>query len=609
MTRRVAHRTFSFVMLALLLAPPAPSRALAQEGPPAAGGPGDEAVALTLDECLKASLENNLDIAVRRYDPLKSESLVTVQSSVFDPLITGNTSSQQSQRLLTFFAGAPLSTDKTHNSSVAFEDPLVMGGRYRFQVGATDNRNLTGRGAPNTTFETTWQLTFTQPLLRNMGPDANRWQIVVARNNLGVSESQFRQTVMNALSDAEKAYWDLNFALMDLKTKQGSLQLAKDFLEQNRIKVRVGTLAPIEITQAEAGVADREEGVILAENAVRTAEDALRRIMNVPPESPMWSRPIRPADPPPLDEVTPVMPEAVTTSQANRPDLEQARLNLKSRETEMVHRRNQRRWGLDFQGAYGALGVGFDQFKIDPVTKDPITDPLTGLPIIDSNGSYGDSLEDLRERNQDNWSLSLNLTVPIGNRQAVASFTNAEYALQQARYDLQRLEQAARIEVRNAVRTVETNLKRVKAAQVNTRLQREKLEAEQKKFENGMSTSFQVLQFQTDLSSAETRENQAIIDFNKSRVELERVKGTLLQSKKIVVPGATGPGADGREASAALRGLWRFGTDAPPPATGEATDGNRIDRVPLPTGFVFRGRRLLGVDGSGEPEGGAAGGR
>src|SRR5206468_5389345 len=136
----------------------------------------------------------------------------------------------------------------------------------------------------------------------------------VAHNSLGIDEARFRQTVLDTLSAAEKAYWELNFAIMDLKTQQAALKLAQDFLEENRIKVRVGTLAPIEITQAEAGVADREETVITGENLVKTAEDALRQVMNVPRDSPIWSQSITPSDQPPLNEVVVNAEEAGATA-------------------------------------------------------------------------------------------------------------------------------------------------------------------------------------------------------------------------------------------------------------------------------------------------------
>jgi outer membrane protein TolC len=569
-----------FVVGLILLLAALPAPAAEQASPPPEGAvPGEDAgvaaVALSLRDVLTAALENNLDITVRRYDPLRSETFVTVQGAAFDPLLTGSASSSEDERRgISSFFGPFTSQDKIHFYSASFEDPLVTGGRYSVGVSSSDTFNTNSFAGTSTGYNTSWQITVTQPLLRNLGPDVNRWQILVARNDLGASEEQFRQTVLDTLSSAEKAYWDLNFSIMDLRTKRGSLQLAKDFLEQNRIKVRVGTLAPIEITQAEAGVADREEGVIIAENAVRTAEDTLRRIINVPRDSPVWSQPINPSDTLPLTEVTAVMDEAVSAAEENRPDLKQARLSVKSRETELGFRRNQKRWGLDLEGNYGLLG-------------------------FDAAG-YSNSFRDLRDRNQTSWTVTLNLSVPIGNRLAQAGFLNAEHALNQSRYDLQRLEQVARVEVRNAVRTVETDLKRVKAAQVNVRLQREKLAAEQKKFENGMSTSFQVLQFQTDLATAESRENQAIVDYNKSLAELERVKGTLLEARQMVMPGTAGerdePGSAGAGSgrSAALQSLRKQDGGFLPWSAAARTSSESIARVPLPTSFPFDGRRIIG---------------
>ena len=182
-----------------------------------------------------------------------------------------------------------------------------------------------------------------------------------------------------------------------------------------------------------------------------------------------------------------------------------------------------------------------------------------------------------------------------------------EYEVSQARYDLERLTLAARIEVRSAVRQVETNLKRVRAAQVNVRLQREKLSAEQKKFENGMSTSFQVLSFQNDLASAESRENQAIVDYNKSLAELERVKGTLLRTKNMVMPSTPGPGGAGRTGSPSLSALWKGATESVEGggarrSAGESGPAN----VRMPASFAFDGKRI--VPGR-ESDTGSAGGR
>jgi outer membrane protein TolC len=589
-------------MILTLLPSLTASGAMTQE-PPAAppptapgGTPAQEAVAtqpyvLSLQDATKAALENNLDMVVRAYDPLRSEALVIAAESSFDPLLIGTATSSNRQRL-TLTPNSFVQSSKNHELNVAFEDPTLTGGRYRIEADALDNAGVTLINPFSNEWDTSWKVSITQPLLRNFGVRASKTLIVQARNTLGISQSRFRQTVIDTLSASEKAYWDLNFALMNLKTSRAALQLAQDFLEQNRIKVRVGTLAPIEITQAEAQVADREEAVIIAENQVRTAEDALRSVMNVPKDSPVWSQSIQPSDPLPLIETTPDMEMSVSSALEHRPDLEQARLDLKSKETGLAYRRNQRRWGLDLSGDYGKVGIGFDEILRDSA-GDPILDPVTGKPIITSHGSYGDSLDDLRRGANLDWRVSMMLGIPIGNRQAIANFTDSEYAVTQAQKGLETLELAARVQVRDAVRTVQTTLKRVKAAQVNVRLQKEKLSAEQKKFENGMSTSFQVLQFQTDLFQAESRENLAMVDYDKAQVELERVQGTLLEARRVTMPSGeslrTVPYRPKTKVREAPGGSFE-------PAGASWSAGGLPDR------FVFDGRRLVASGTrSGEP--------
>src|SRR5262249_13838336 len=144
--------------------------------------------------------------------------------------------------------------------------------------------------------------------------------------------SRFRQIVMDTLSTTEKSYWALAFTIMDQQAKEASLKLAQDFLDQTRIKVKVGTLPPIEITQAEAQVADQEEGIIIGFAAIRRAADNLRALMNIPPDSPSWHQPIQLSDSPQVLDKIVNEDEAVKTALANRPDLEQARLDLASRD-------------------------------------------------------------------------------------------------------------------------------------------------------------------------------------------------------------------------------------------------------------------------------------
>jgi len=551
--------------------------------PEAAAAP---AYVLSLQDAVKAALENNLDIVVSAYDPLRSEARAILAESVFDPSLNGTASSSNSQRPS---PTAFVTASKSHDFIASWVDPLLTGGRYQIDLEAFDNTAASKFFSNTQEFDTSWRVTITQPLLRNFGPKTNKTLVVVARNALGISQAGFRSTVIDTLSTAEKAYWDLNFTIMNLKTSRAALQLAQDFLEQNRIKVRVGTLAPIEITQAEAQVADRDEAVIIAENLVKTAEDALRSVMNVPKDSPVWSQPIQPSDPLPLVEQSPDMEAAVLSALQHRPDLEQARLDLRSREADLAFRRNQRRWGLNLSGNYGKTGIDIN--------------------------TYSNSIDDLRRGANLDWQVSLALGIPIGNRQAIANFTDSEYAVAQTQKGLETLELAARVQVRDAVRAVQTTLKRVKAAQVNVRLQKEKLSAEQKKFENGMSTSFQVLQFQTDLFQAESRENLAMVDYNKAQVELERSQGTLMTARGVTQPSNESRRTIPYSPKINVRGVPGAYFEPAGTKTSSRLDRDAPAQGPLPDQFVFDGRRLLAKgarpgdsrgEGASRPDGSAA---
>lgn len=551
-----------------------------------------DAIVLTVRECIQQTLEKNLQIAIGRYTPDVAENAVGIREAVFDPTASGSAFYQdESQTSRNQSLGTTQMSTSTFSDVVAtWLDPLTWGASYRIDLEAIgsdgdfdpDVNSQVLASEPFKNYTTRWQFTYRQSLLRNFGRQVNIYPIVVARNNLGISAAQFHQVVLDTVAIAVKDYADLNFAIMQLRTARFSLKLAQDFLEQNRIKVRVGTLAPIEITQAEAQVADREESVIVFEAQLRQAEDRIRADIGMLKDSPEWSRPVRPSDPLTLEEFEPTEDASLEAALANRPDLEQARLDLESRNAEVHARENLKRWGLDFEGTYGNRGFSANTFA-------------PGL-TPDLYGSYSDAYQDLRDRNQTTWSAALLLNVPIFNRLAASNYRIAQSNLGQSQQQLASVEQTARLEVRSGVRDVQTNLKRVKASQVNVRLQREKLEAEQKKFENGMSTSFQVLQFQDDLSNSETRENLSKVDYNKSLIELERVKGTLLWRFGVELEKGTPVGGGGEYRSSALRAPWHRPADTrhdPGLHLAEPT----AEGVRLPTDFIYEAARESGASG------------
>jgi outer membrane protein len=510
-----------------------PQAPAAQETPPdqAPGAPEvtAQSYSLSLADVLKSALENNLDISVRRIDPKSAETQIEIQEAVFSPIL--NFSAKDSQSTTPqgeALAGGSVVTQSNWSFLGRYTDPVKIGGTFDFQLIANRGSTTSNLATINPSYFVEALATYTQPFLRNFGLDVNKTQITIAQNTREISRWGFKQTVMDTLAAAEEAYYDLNLAIMNKKTADAYLKLAQDFLGQTKIRVKVGTLPPIEITQAEAGVADREEAVILARSVIALAEDNLRRLMNIPADSPLWKQTIEPTEEPQVLEKTVNLDEAIQTAMQHRPDLEQAHLDLASRDADLHYRKNQRLYRLDLIAQYGAQGLAGDTFSVDFSQVPPVAIPVTST-------GFSDAFSQVGRRDFDTWSAELQLGIPLGNRAATAAYTASEYDQERSKLTIQQLEQAAQVQVRTVVRNIDTDLQRFKAAQVNTKLQKEKLEAEQKKYENGMSTTYQILQFQSDLANAKARENQSIVDYNKSLVELDRVLGILLDTHNVTV--------------------------------------------------------------------------
>lgn len=480
---------------------------------------------LSLDECLNMALDNNLDLVSARFGPELSEERVTVQDAAFDLGFQANLNPTGfKRRASTRFQAS--GSGETISASAGVQQSLKMGGTYSANL--TSSRET----GSNTTFEPFYNagldLTWDQPLLAGRGRDVTTEALVLARNDLDISREDLRVQVHSTMELVENAYWDVLANIAGLRVAKEALERAEDLLEQNRKKVEVGTLPPIDITQAEAGVAQQEEGVIVAEEALFNSEDELRRLMGLPPSDPLWGQRIVPTDEPDLQKLGIDVESAIVEAFANRPELIRARKQLDSNELSVRSARNRARGDLNLNTRLSPSG---QNELIDP---DGSTMPPMFMFSGDETGSsYDDALSELPELSSYFWSVSLTYTIPLGNRQAKANYRIAQLNRDQNATNLQNQEQNIRVEVRRAARGVETGVKRIDAAQANVVLQKKNLEAEQKKFENGMSTSFQVLEFQKNLSDAEVALIRAVVAYRRSLVAFEKAKGSLLESRNL----------------------------------------------------------------------------
>jgi outer membrane protein TolC len=510
-------RPIPVLALALLCGPTAGAqeRPVAPPPLPAADDPRP-VLELTLDDAVRRTLENNVDIAVERFNPESSILNVDELRGFYEPVLTSSVLQSSAARPASnaFSGAANIDTDTRNYDFGAFQN-IPTGGDLRIDFNNRRNSTNSVFESFNPSFNSNFNLSFNQPFLRNFRTDARRTQIKVAKKNREISDVQFRQTVVNTVASVKQSYYDLLYSIDNLEAQRKSLSLAAKLLEENQIKVRVGTMAPLDVVQAESEHASREEAVIVAEAAVAEAEDALKRAIFNTNDPAMWETRIVPVERPTAEPFRVDLEAAIRNALGRRTDMTAARKRFESAEYNVEYARNQLLPTVDLIAAYGTTGIGGTFVEREGL----------GGPIIRTvPGGFSDALGDVFGRNFPTWTFGFNLAYPIFNRQADAAEARARISRDQSQANIRRLEMQITGEVRSAARAVETNYKRVESTRAARVLQERRLDAETKKFAAGMSTNFLVTQSQRDLAIAEVAELRAIADYRKSLVNFERVQ-------------------------------------------------------------------------------------
>jgi outer membrane protein TolC len=462
---------------------------------------------LTLQECIERALSGNLDLQIERVTPAISAWSIVSARGAFDPALTGSVSYLDASEPLSperaLSLGRDTLTDQQLQTNLSVTGTLQAGTRY--ELSAFDTRT-SGTLAPSGVHTGTTSLTLTQPLLKNFGR-ANTTALRVARKDRQIAIEQTAGRVMDIVSEVSRAYYELIFAIEDHKAKLEDLQRAKALVVDNRTRVEIGVMSPLDVTQSEAGAAEREEAVIVAERAIVERQNALKRLIasDVTAFSGVSLRPAEslPDEPPPTDAA-----ESTRIALAGRPDVQQARHEIERRGLLRAFNRNQSWPEVDLETSYGFNARG-------ATTREWATD--------------------VTDRDHPVWSVGLTATIPLGNRQADAAYRIAGLEEERAGLALRKVEQDVIVQVDNAVGQVQTNAKRVDATRVARRLAEESLKAEEAKLRAGASTSFLVLQAQSQLAAARSAEIRARADVGASLVDLARVEGTTLQKHHILL--------------------------------------------------------------------------
>jgi outer membrane protein TolC len=484
---------------------------LVKQATPVAVPPGTGPLApITLEDAIARALERNIDIAVVRLNPRIRDWDMAAQRASFLPTITGTIGpSGNSTAATRDIDGGDVITTDTLTYNAGFTQAMPKWGGD-LTVNFTNSRQATSdtRSLRNPTFRSGLQFRLVQPLMRDFRTDSVRTQIQILQINRDVTDLQVKSTIENTLANVRNAYWELVYAIRAIDVAQRSLALSQKLGEDNRIRVEIGTMAPIDIIQAEVQVASAAQALTIAEATWRTAELNLKRLIVAGTSDELWRSRLQPVDQPTVTPQPINLEAAVTRALQERIDLQQDRKTLQSNDISMKLLDNQTKPQLDLQASYGLNAVGGPQID-------------DGLRIP---GGYNQTLRQIMGFDFPTWALQAVASYPLGTTAAKARYASAQIQYEQTQAQVRSRELQVATEVTNAGLSVESALKRLDAARLTRELAEKQLEAEASKFEVGMSTNYQIVQFQRDLANARNSELRAILDYQRALVEFERVQ-------------------------------------------------------------------------------------
>ncbi len=463
---------------------------------------------LSLQEAIQASLENNLQVTLAKEARESTKAGVLVSEGAFDWNLGATLKASHGENKYSDVATNNRTLTLSANRTLEWGASVQASYAPSYSSVAIPNLGGTtpGNGGADTPYTAGLSLGYTQSLLRGFGRTVTESALVVARKGSQQADLAFQKSIIELVANTESQYWDVVYFQQFLENKQQALALAQKQLKENKIRVEVGTLAPIEVTSAEAAVAQKEQEIIAAEAQLLNAKDALIRALYPSTERPLG---LELTDAPKVEPVTLEESAAEKMALERRVELKSAKLDLESKQIQESVSQDGLRPRLDLGLGYSASSLSYG--ALGPANSDVVKSKLPG------------------------YSATLTFAVPIANRAAKGALIQARAGRRSSELTLRDQQLGIVLEVRQALRNLQAAEKGVAAAE-KTRIFREKdLEAEQKKFENGMSTNFLVLSKQNDLDTAKSNELQARTTYAKAVTSLEKADGNLLEARKLEI--------------------------------------------------------------------------
>ena len=503
---------------------------------------------LSVADAVALALQNNTDLKIQRLGPLAATNQVRKARSVFDPALFGNVSRDRTTTpagtLSPFLTTSPTLFQQDLNLNAGLRKMLLSGGQL--SLAWQNQRRLTNPSAINELYPqytTILGLSLNQPLLRDFGWRYALLFVEVAQNTQQEAYYQYEAAIATIIAHVERAYWALVLALEEVHVQEQGLALANEVLRQNESKVKVGTLPQTAVLQAQTEVARRQSLLIRARNFADVTRDNLRAVINSPQPGAGPLVMIEPSDKPTVVPYDVDYERSLRTALEQRPELVAARLEINGRGLQRMAAENQLLPRLNFVGGIGVNGLSGSElpainFPLPGQAPIPVAAPNPGVA-----GGYSRALELLHDGRYYNYSAGATVEIPIANAQARADYTSANINLEQAKLSLQRVEEGVTLEIKQAVSNLSTDLKSIDATRIARELAEENVRNQQARFDVGLVTTKDLLDFQDQLTRARGVEVQALTAYNSDLAEMRRVDGSLLSARNVMIERATSEAA------------------------------------------------------------------
>ena len=514
---------------------------------------------ITLAESIALALEHNTGLRIAALSPVAATNQVRKAYSQFDPEVFGDTSKQRTN--------SPASTISPFTTNDPLEDPdnpvrdieapslfsgevdwnaglrkrLLTGGLLSGQwTNAKLNSNPTVVNLVNPDYVTALNLSLTQPLLRDFGWRFALLVVDVAQIGEEQAYQQYKENVSGLIENVERAYWTYVLAIENVRVEVRGLDLAKELLRQNQGRFNVGSLPRTAVLESEAEVARREANLVRASALQRIARDNLRALINARQSDTEGLIMIAPADKPTVTTTTFNLTESLRVAYDTRPELLAARANVDGRQVERKIAENRLLPRLDLIGSIGLNGLGgTDAGLVAPTPTVPIGQPTptpgSFLPNQQVLGGYSRSLELLTDGRYYQYLIGAQLVVPLDNAAAKADYSQAKVNAEAARLSLRQTEENVTLEITQSVNNLKAALKAIEATRVARELAEENVRNQQARYDVGLATTKDLIDFQDRLTQAEQAEIAALTTYTIELARLHFSEGTLLDRRNVTL--------------------------------------------------------------------------